>query len=136
MILVDLEGVSVSRPGKPLFDDLSLTVSTGDRLGVVGLNGSGKSTLLRVLAGNLEPESGRRRVGKSMRVAFLEQVPTVGPGSVDDVVGPGWEAEAVLDRLGMTPLRDADVATLSGGQIKRVALAQALLEGADLLVLD
>jgi ATP-binding cassette subfamily F protein uup len=136
VILVDLEGVSVSRPGKPLFDDLSLTVSTGDRLGVVGLNGSGKSTLLRVLAGNLEPESGRRRVGKSMRVAFLEQVPTVGPGSVDDVVGPGWEAEAVLDRLGMTPLRDADVATLSGGQIKRVALAQALLEGADLLVLD
>jgi ATP-binding cassette subfamily F protein uup len=136
VILVDLEGVSVSRPGKPLFDDLSLTVSTGDRLGVVGLNGSGKSTLLRVMAGTLEAESGQRRVGKSMRVAFLEQVPTVGPGTVAEVVGSGWEAEAVLDRLGMTPLRDADVATLSGGQIKRVALARALLENADLLVLD
>lgn len=136
MILVDLEGVTASRPGKPLFAEFSLTISTGDRLGVVGLNGSGKSTLLRVLAGAMEPESGRRRVGKGVRVAFLEQVPTIGPGTVADVVGPGWEAEATLDRLGMTPLRHADVGTLSGGQIKRVALAQALLENADLLVLD
>ena len=136
MILVDLEAVSASRPGKPLFDDLSLTVSTGDRLGVVGLNGSGKSTLLRVLAGVSEPESGRRRVGKGVRVAFLEQVPTLGAGTVAGAVGPGWEAEAVLDRMGMTPLLGADVATLSGGQIKRVALARALLENADLLVLD
>ena len=136
MILVDLEGVSASRPGKALFDELSLTISTGDRVGVVGLNGSGKSTLLRMLAGTLEPESGRRRVGKGVKVAFLEQVPTLGAGTVADVVGTGWEAEAVLDRLGMTPLRHADVTTLSGGQIKRVALALALLENADLLVLD
>jgi len=136
VILVDLEGVTASRPGKPLFADLSLTVSSGDRLGVVGLNGSGKSTLLRVLAGAMEPETGQRRVGKGVRVAFLEQVPTMSPGTVSDLVGPGWEAEAVLDRLGMTPLREVDVATLSGGQVKRVALAQALLRNADLLVLD
>ncbi|HEX3539872.1 MAG TPA: ABC-F family ATP-binding cassette domain-containing protein [Acidimicrobiales bacterium] len=136
MILVDLEGVSASRPGKPLFDNLSLTVSTGDRLGVVGLNGSGKSTLLRVLAGAAEPETGQRRVGKGVRVAFLDQVPDLGTGTVAEVVGAGWEADAVLDRLGMTPLRDADVGTLSGGQVKRVALARALLAGADLLILD
>ncbi len=136
MILVDLEAVSASRPGKPLFDDLSLTLSTGDRLGVVGLNGSGKSTLLRVLAGVTEPESGRRRVGKGVGVALLEQVPTLAPGTVAEAVGPGWEAQAVLDRLGMSPLLGADVATLSGGQIKRVALARALLQNADLLVLD
>jgi ATP-binding cassette subfamily F protein uup len=136
VILVDLEGVTASRPGKPLFADLSLTVSSGDRLGVVGLNGSGKSTLLRVLAGAMEPESGLRRVGKGVEVAFLEQVPTMAAGTVADLVGPGWEAEAVLDRLAMTPLHDADVATLSGGQVKRVALAQALLRDADLLILD
>jgi ATPase subunit of ABC transporter with duplicated ATPase domains len=51
MILVDAQKVGASRPGKPLFADLSVTVSTGDRLGIVGLNGCGKSTLLRVLAG-------------------------------------------------------------------------------------
>ena len=136
MILVDLEHVSASRPGKPLFDDLSLTVSTGDRIGVVGLNGSGKSTLLRVLGGVADPESGTRRVGKGVRVAFLDQVPALPGGSVVDAVGEGWEAAAVLDRLGMSPFRHADVATLSGGQIKRVALATVLLQQADLLVLD
>jgi len=136
VILVDLEHVSASRPGKPLFDDLSLTVSSGERLGVVGLNGSGKSTLLRVLAGVAEPESGVRRVGKGVRVAFLEQVPVLAAGSVAEVVGSGWQAEAALDRLGMTPLAGAEVTTLSGGQVKRVALARALLAESDLMVLD
>ena len=51
MILVDLDRVAMSRPGRPLFDELSVTLSTGDRLGVVGLNGCGKSTLLSVMTG-------------------------------------------------------------------------------------
>ena len=53
MILVDAAGVTVSRPGKPLFEGLDVTVSSGDRLGVVGINGGGKSTLLKVLAGTV-----------------------------------------------------------------------------------
>jgi ATPase subunit of ABC transporter with duplicated ATPase domains len=56
MILVDLDRVTMSRPGRPLFADLSLTVRTGDRVGVVGLYGTGKSTLLRVMTGTSEPE--------------------------------------------------------------------------------
>ncbi len=56
MILVDLSAVAARRPDRPLFEGLSLTVASGDRLGVVGRNGGGKSTLLRVLAGIADPE--------------------------------------------------------------------------------
>jgi ATP-binding cassette subfamily F protein uup len=136
VILVDLERVAASRPGRPLYADLSLTVSSGDRIGVVGLNGSGKSTLLRVVAGTGEPEGGAVRRGRGVRVGLLDQEPVLPPGTVQAAVGTGWQAEAALDRLGMTPWADADVSTLSGGQIKRVALARVLVEEVDLLVLD
>ena len=69
MILVDAAEVSMSRPGRPLLDRVSLTVSTGDRIGVVGLNGTGKSTLLDVLTGAREPESGVVRRGRDVRIA-------------------------------------------------------------------
>src|SRR2546426_4850487 len=62
-VLVDLDRVSAARPGRPLFNDLSVTVHSGDRLGLVGLNGTGKSTLLRVMAGGAEAESGTVRRG-------------------------------------------------------------------------
>ena len=127
MILVDAAGVTVSRPGKPLFEGLSVTVSSGDRLGVVGINGSGKSTLLKVLAGTVEPEAGSVRRGRGARASVLDQDAPLPAGTVADVVGPGWEAASILDRLGMGAASDADVATLSGGQIKRVALARALV---------
>lgn len=140
MILVDLEGVAASRPGKPLFAGLSLTVATGDRLGIVGLNGSGKSTLLRIVGGALEPEAGVVRRGRDVRVAVLDQAPELPAGRVIDAVvplaGERWEAASVLDRLGMGHLVDADTTTLSGGQAKRVALARTLVADADLLVLD
>ena len=136
MILVDLERVSAARPGRPLFDELSLTLRTGDRLGVVGLNGTGKSTLLRVLAGALAPEAGTVRRGRDVRVGFLEQRPHLPAGTVRDAVGQGWEAAAVLEHLGMGPMHDVDVAALSGGQAKRVALARLLVEESDLLILD
>jgi len=135
-ILVDLERVTARRPDRPLFESLSLTISTGDRLGVVGVNGTGKSTLLRVLAGVAEPESGTVRRGRGVRVGFLDQQPVLPPGSVRDAVGPGWETAEILERLGMGGLVDADVATLSGGQGKRVALARVLVAEVDLLILD
>jgi len=70
VILVDAAGLGAHRPGRPLFADLSVTISDGDRLGVVGLNGSGKSTLLRILAGVSQPEAGVVRRGRGVRVAF------------------------------------------------------------------
>jgi ABC transport system ATP-binding/permease protein len=135
-ILVDLERVSARRPDRPLFESLSLTVSTGDRLGVVGVNGTGKSTLLRVLAGAAEPESGLVRRGRGVRVGCLDQQPVLPAGSVREAVGTGWETAEILERLGMGGLADADVATLSGGQAKRVALARVLVSEVDLLILD
>ena len=141
MILVDASGLSVSRPGRPLFDDLSLTVSSGDRLAVVGINGCGKSTLLGVLAGTIEPAGGVVRRGRGARVVSLGQQADLPPGDVRHAVGGGWEAEAIVDRLGMGDMLDVDVATLSGGQAKRVALARALVQvgeasESDLLILD
>jgi len=135
-VLVDLEQVGVRRADRLLFAGLDLTVTDGDRLGVVGTNGTGKSTLLRLVAGVDRPSEGAVRRGRGTRVGFLEQVPVLPDGSVRDAVGEGWEAEAALDRLGMAGSADADVAALSGGQAKRVALARVLARSAELLVLD
>jgi len=141
VILVDAQDVAVSRPGKPLFAGLSLTLSSGDRLAVVGINGTGKSTLLGVLAGTVEPEVGAVRRGRGARVVTLEQTAVLPAGTVRSVVGGDWEGEAILDRLGMGELLDADVDRLSGGQAKRAALARALVAvgedtESDLLILD
>ena len=105
MILVDLDSVTMSRPGRPLFRDLSLTLSTGDRLGIVGLNGCGKSTLISVMTGETEPESGAVRTGRGVRIAALTQRPRLPSGTVLSAVEGGaenaWEAAAVIDHLGM-----------------------------------
>lgn len=144
MILVDASDLSVSRPGKPLFDGVAVAVSTGDRLGVVGVNGSGKSTLLGVLAGTVEPEAGTIRRGRGAKVTFLDQSAPLPSGTVREVAGGGYLSDAILDRLGMSHLLDAEVSSLSGGEAKRVALARALVavgdDGesteSDLLILD
>lgn len=126
----------MSRPGRPLFKDLSVTINSGDRVAIVGLNGTGKSTLLNVLTGRAEPESGVVRRGRDVRIGYLDQRPHLPPGTVREAVGDGWEAAAVIDKLGMTPFADASVDQLSGGQAKRTALARLLVTESDLLVLD
>jgi ATP-binding cassette subfamily F protein uup len=135
-VLVDLDQVAVRRVGRVLFEGLSFTVSEGDRVGVVGINGTGKSTLLRVVAGADVPEDGQVRRGRGSRVGLLDQVPDFPPGTVQTAVGEGWEAEAALSRLGMGAELGTDLAALSGGQRKRVALARVLAHPAELLVLD
>jgi ABC transport system ATP-binding/permease protein len=135
-VLVDLQGVSVRRADRTLFHDLSLTVTDGDRVGVVGINGTGKSTLLRVVAGVEQCDGGQIRRGRGVRIGYLEQQASLPAGSVQKAVGPGWEAESALDRLGMGAAGDTDVSELSGGQAKRVALAAVLAHPVELLVLD
>jgi ATP-binding cassette subfamily F protein uup len=134
MILLDATDLAASRPGRQLFSDVSLTLSTGDRLGLVGINGTGKSTLLRVLAGKAEPESGTLRPGRGARVVMLDQADDLPAGTVHQAVAPGshpereWEVDAILSRLGIGDLADVPTDRLSGGQAKRVALARALVE--------
>ena len=136
MILIDAQGLKASRPNRPLFDDISLTLSDGDRIGVVGLNGCGKSTLLRILSGDYSPDSGVVRYGRGSRIGILAQQPVLPKGTVRDAVGEDWRGEAMLDRLGMTGLIDAQTNELSGGQQKRVALAALLVSEWDALILD
>ena len=136
MILIDAQGLKASRPNRPLFDDISLTLSDGDRIGVVGLNGCGKSTLLRILSGDYSPDSGVVRYGRGARIGMLAQQPVLPKGSVRDAVGEDWRGEAMLDRLGMSGLIDAQTNELSGGQQKRVALAKLLVSEWDALILD
>ncbi len=135
-ILVDLQEVTLEGADRTLLGGLSLTISSGDRIGVVGINGVGKTTLLRIIAGSMTPDSGTIRRGREARVGFLEQIPTLPTGTVRTTLGSGWKVDSALDRLGM--LGDADVETvnLSGGQLKRVALARIFSEELDVLILD
>ena len=135
-VLVDLVGVGASRPGRDLLSDVNLTVHRGDRVGIVGINGTGKSTLMGIISGRNQPETGTVRRGKDLVVAELTQRPDLGTGTVAEAIGGGWESHAVADRLGMGALLDAPVAQLSGGQLKRAALARALAVQSDLLLLD
>ncbi len=134
MILLQAQGVGASRPGRSLFENVSLTLSSGDRLGLVGINGTGKSTLLRVLAGRSAPENGSVVSGRGTRVVMLDQADALPAGTVRAAVAPGshpereWEVDAILHRLGLDHLAEVDTGRLSGGQTKRVALARALVE--------
>ena len=136
VILIDAQGLKASRPNRPLFDNISLTLSDGDRIGVVGLNGCGKSTLLRILSGDYSPDAGVVRYGRGSRIGMLAQQPVLPKGSVRDAVSEDWRGEAMLDRLGMSGLIDAQTNELSGGQQKRVALAKLLVSEWDALILD
>ena len=105
-------------------------------MGVVGLNGCGKSTLFRILSGELRPDAGVVRTGRGARIGVLPQLPVLPEGTVRDAVGGGWQGEAMLDKLGMGDMVEADTRELSGGQLKRVALARLLAGEWDCLILD
>ena len=76
----------MTRPGRSLFEGISITISHGDRVGLVGLNGTGKSTLIDVLTGAREPEVGTVRRGRDVSIVTLEQNPDLGSGTVHDAV--------------------------------------------------
>jgi ATP-binding cassette subfamily F protein uup len=135
-ILIDLQDVTLDGADRELLEGLSLTVSSGDRIGVVGINGAGKSSLLKILAGRLVPSSGTIRRGQATHVGFLEQIPMLPKGTVREAVGSGWQMDAALDRLGMLEEVATQTEHLSGGQIKRVALAKLFADPADVLILD
>lgn len=144
-----LSDVSLHYSEKKLLEHVSLTISDGDRIGVVGRNGAGKSTLLRLLAGVEEPDQGELARRRGMTVAYLPQTPLLRqedtitqaalsylparPG--ENIESAAYEAQTILTQLGFADT-SALVGTLSGGQKMRVALAGVLCRKCDVLLLD
>src|SRR4029077_2434840 len=134
---------------KPLFSNLSFTLSPGTKLGLLGSNGSGKSTLLRVLAGQSEPDAGKVERADSLRVVTFEQDRrqldrtaslrrALSPNA--DVVlyrGRSYHITAWAKRFLFRPDQlDLPVGDLSGGEQARILIARLMLQPADLLLLD
>jgi ATP-binding cassette subfamily F protein uup len=136
MHLMSLEGVSKSYPENDVLDEVSLGISAGDRIGVIGRNGSGKSTLLQIIQGVEDPDDGSIVRARGLRVAALNQDPAFEPDStIGHVLGDDRRAISLADKLGLTD-PESTCGTLSGGQRKRLALAVALSTECDLLILD
>ena len=124
-----------------MFDALDLVVQPGDRLALVGRNGSGKSTLMRLMAGLVEPDRGLRTVAPATEVGYLEQEPDLsGHATLGDWAAAGlppgedYRVLAAAEGLGFDPGRP--VATASGGERRRAALARLWAREPDLLLLD
>ncbi len=146
--IVNAQGISKAFGANPLFQNISFTVSEGERIGLIGPNGSGKSTLLRILAGDVSPDSGEIAARKRIRLCYIEQDSKFGAGAtVRSVAQSAMERAAVPDsergtrfaeilgRAGFEHI-EAEAAALSGGWQKRLAIVEALVQGPDILLLD
>ncbi|MEZ5670199.1 MAG: ATP-binding cassette domain-containing protein [Alphaproteobacteria bacterium] len=138
--LLSLRGVSLTLGDSRLFAGVDLHLQPGDKAALVGRNGAGKTTLFRLLTGALAPDAGDRFARPGVRIGVLSQEPpSPGLQTVAGYAGAGevaepHEVEAALHGLGLDPDRLANA--LSGGELRRAALARALVEGADVLLLD
>ncbi len=139
--LLQLSGISLTFGGNPVFDALSLTVQPGDRIALVGRNGSGKSTLMKVMAGLVEPDRGLRVIPPGVTVGYMEQEPdlsrhaTLGDFAASTLAeGQDYRLAVVAEGLKFNPA--TPVATASGGERRRAALAKLLAEAPELMLLD
>jgi ABC transport system ATP-binding/permease protein len=144
--LLGVEAVHLEYPTQVVFDALTLGVSDGDRIGIVGRNGDGKSSLLGLLSGRVRPDSGRVTRRGGLRVGALSQSDTLDPGRTVGATLVGGRPEhewagdpRVRDVVGglVSDIGwDAMIATLSGGQRRRVQLAALLIGDWDVIALD
>ncbi|MGN0153434.1 MAG: ABC-F family ATP-binding cassette domain-containing protein [Lachnospiraceae bacterium] len=147
MNILNIENMTKVYGDKVLFDQVSLGINDGDKLGVIGVNGSGKSTLLKMIAGMEETDEGRIIKNNQADIAYLAQNTEFEPG--DTVLSyvmrgkvssnPNWsleaEAKTILKKLYVEDM-EALIEPLSGGEKKRIALAKTLLSPAKILILD
>ncbi len=140
------ESLHLEYPTKVVFDAVTLGVSEGDRIGIVGRNGDGKTSLLGMLSGRIEPNAGKvtrrggLRVGALEQVDTLDETATVGHAIVGDTDEHVWASDqrirSIISGLVADIGWDSTVDTLSGGQRRRVALAALLVDDWDLVILD
>ena len=139
--LLQMTGISLTFGGDPLFSDLDLVVQPGDRVALVGRNGSGKSTLMKVMAGLVEADAGTLVVPSGRSVGYMEQDPQMtGFTTLGEFASSGldpgelYKVERAGEGLKFDP--DRPVATASGGERRRAALAKLMAEAPDLMLLD
>ena len=139
--LLQLNSISLTFGGDPIFSDLDLVVQTGDRLALVGRNGSGKSTLMKIMAGLVEPDQGTRILPSGVSVGYMEQDPDMqGFATLGDYACSGldpselYRVERAGEGLKFDPARP--VSTASGGERRRAALAKLMAEAPELMLLD
>jgi ATP-binding cassette subfamily F protein uup len=146
---VNIEEVSKAFDIRPLLDGVSLGVSEGDRIGIVGRNGSGKSTLMKIIAGIEEPDAGRVTKTNAARIGILSQIDTAKANATvgDVVIGNRekheWASDPLIREIftGLfggfdDHLFERVFASLSGGEKRRVGLAKLLIDDLDLILLD
>ncbi len=146
---MNIEEVSKAFDIRPLLDGVSLGVSEGDRIGIVGRNGSGKSTLMKIIAGIEEPDSGRVTKTNAARIGILSQIDTAKANATvgDVVIGNRekheWASDPLIREIftGLfggfdDHLFERVFASLSGGEKRRVGLAKLLIDDLDLILLD
>mgnify|MGYP000210941493 FL=1 len=135
--LLGAESLTLEFPTKKVFDNITIGVNEGDRIGIVGRNGDGKSTLLKLLNRRLEPDEGRITHRNGLTIGLLDQADVIDPGQTigQAVVGNmpehEWAGNAKIRDVIGGLLNDLDwqqqVGSLSGGQRRRVALAKLLV---------
>ena len=141
MNILNIEHISKIFGEKIIFDDVSVGIQEGDKIGIVGINGTGKTTLLRIIAGLEETDQGQIVKQNGIRIAYLAQNPdflegeTVMSYALKDSKGEDWQVQSNLTRLGIKEY-DTRMEHLSGGQRRKVAMAKVLAGDFDVLLLD
>lgn len=148
MNLITAEHLTHSYTERLLLDDTSFSLGENEKVGIIGINGTGKSTLLKILAGIVEPDSGKITMGRNLRIGYLSQKPEFSnkitaleaalPLKKDIADSPAnYEPQAknMMNKLGFKN-HTQPIEELSGGQRKRIALIRTLLTPADILILD
>jgi ATP-binding cassette subfamily F protein uup len=146
--IINAQGLSKRYGLAPLFEDISFTVSEGERIGLIGPNGSGKSTLLEILFGRVKTDRGEVAIRKGAKVSFVEQISRFAPeATCRSVIESALErsgvseqelsfrTEEALSRAGFTDF-ETHAAALSGGWRKRLAVVEGLVQEPDILLLD